>query len=153
MTVIAHHQRARADRGPDIGMGSLLADSGLVLEPDLDRPANGAGEPRLLQQTGEVFLKASSASAIFLGWYGRGCSRVSRSWCSHLPIVLSCTSTANRRATSACKSTHRQRTTLCSAGSGPLTTSALNSAIWAALRAGARPGLVWDFKPSIPAVL
>ena len=68
MTVIAHHQRARADRGPDIGMGSLLADSGLVLEPDLDRPANGAGEPRILQQTGEVFLKTSSASAIFLGW-------------------------------------------------------------------------------------
>jgi len=29
--VIAHHQRSRADRRPDIGVGSLLADPGLVL--------------------------------------------------------------------------------------------------------------------------
>ena len=52
-------------------------------------------------------LNASSASAIFLGWHGRGCSRVSPSWRGHLPIVLSCTSTENRRDTSACKSTQR----------------------------------------------
>src|SRR6185436_20485367 len=107
-------------------MGSLLADPGLVLEPDLDRPAESTGGQGILQQAGEVFLKASSASAIFRGWHGRGCSRVSPSWRSHRPIVFSCTSTENRRDTSACKSTQRQRTTLCSARSEPATTSALS---------------------------
>ena len=97
MAVVAHHQRARADRRPDIGVCSLLPDPGFVLEPDLDRRAGGAAEQRILQQAGEVFLKASSASATFFGWQGRGCSRVRPSWRSHLPIVLSCTSTVNRR--------------------------------------------------------
>lgn len=31
----------------------------------------------------------------------RGCSRLSLNWCSHLPMVLSCTVTLKRRATSA----------------------------------------------------
>jgi len=109
--VVAHHKRARADRRPDISMGSFLADAGLVLEPDLDWRAGCAGEQRAPQQAGEVFLKACSAAASFFGWNGRGCSRVRRNWFSHLPIVLSCTVTAKRRATSARRSTHRQRTT------------------------------------------
>ncbi len=153
MPIVANHQRPRALRRPDIGVRSLLPDSGFVLEPDLYRRAGGAGEQRILQQTGEVFLKVSSSSATFFGWQGRGCSRVKRSLRSHFPIVLSCTSTANRRATSACKSEHRQRITLCSAGSGPAMTRALSAAIWASVRAGARPGLVCDFKPSMPSAL
>ena len=32
--VVAHHAGARADRGPDVGVSALLADAGLVLEPD-----------------------------------------------------------------------------------------------------------------------
>src|SRR3954468_8189473 len=61
MPIVANHQRPRAPRRPDIGVRSLLPDSGFVLEPDLYRRAGGAGEQRILQQTGEVFLKVSSA--------------------------------------------------------------------------------------------
>jgi len=69
-------------------VGSFLADARLVLEPDLGGRAGCAGEQRVLQQAGEVFLKACSAAASFFGWNGRGCSRVRRNWFSHLPIDL-----------------------------------------------------------------
>ena len=56
-------------------------------------------------QAGEVFLKAASASGSFFGCTGRGCNRVRPSLCSHLPMVLSCTSTLKRRLTSPSRST------------------------------------------------
>ena len=39
MPIIAHHQRSRTDRCPDIAVRSLLADRCLVLEPDFYRCA------------------------------------------------------------------------------------------------------------------
>ena len=36
MTVVAHHQRARADRRPNVGMSALLPDPGFVLKPDFE---------------------------------------------------------------------------------------------------------------------
>jgi hypothetical protein len=39
MPVITHHQRARADRRPDIGVAALLADPRFVLKPYLYRRA------------------------------------------------------------------------------------------------------------------
>ena len=72
MAVVADHGRPRADRRPDVGVRSLLADAGLVLKPDLDGCARGAAAQRLPQQGTEVFLKASSAAGSFLGWQGRG---------------------------------------------------------------------------------
>ena len=68
-------------------------------------------------------LKVTSASASFFGCTGRGCNRVRPSSPSQADTVLSCTSTDQRRATSARRSAHRQRTTLCTAGCQ----SALNS--------------------------
>src|SRR5277367_673591 len=153
MTIVSHHERARADWRPDVGMGPLLADTCFVLKPDLYRRAGGAAEQRILQQSAEVFLKARSAAGSFFGWTGRGCSRVRPSWCSHLPTVLSCTGTEKRRSITACRSGHRHRTTPSRAGSGPSMTSAFNSAFCASVSRGARPGLLRDFRPSIPSSL
>lgn len=41
VAIVANHRRAGADRRPNIGMPALLAHSGLILEPDLDRLARG----------------------------------------------------------------------------------------------------------------
>src|ERR1700733_6417670 len=54
MPIIAHHQRARTDRRPDISQRSLLTHSGLVLEPDLDWCSGGGGEKSILHQAREV---------------------------------------------------------------------------------------------------
>src|SRR5215213_1727044 len=153
VAIVAHHCRARANRRPDIGVRSLLTHPGLVLEPDLDRRASRTAQQRGLQQGGEVFLYASCAAASFFGWNGRGCSRVSPSWCSHLPTVLSCTSTQNRRATSSRRATQRHRTTVSRSGSGPATTRALSSSLCSAVSRDARPGLLRERRPSIPASL
>src|SRR6202020_2480037 len=93
MTIVSHHERARTDWRPDVGMAPLLADTCFVLKPDLDRRAGGAAEQLILQQGAEVFLNACSAAGSFFGWTGRGCSRVRPNWGSHLPTVLSCTCT------------------------------------------------------------
>ena len=36
MTVVAHHQRARADRRPNVSMSAFLPDPGFVLKPDFE---------------------------------------------------------------------------------------------------------------------
>jgi hypothetical protein len=54
MAVVAYHRRAGADRCPDIGVASLLTDPGLVLEPDLDRPACGEPRQSVPDQAGRV---------------------------------------------------------------------------------------------------
>ena len=87
VTVIAHHQRPRALGRPNVGVGSFLADAGLILEPYFYRRRSRGAEQRRFDQAGEVFLKAVSASASFFGWYGRGCRRLRPSWFNHLPIV------------------------------------------------------------------
>ncbi len=67
VAVVAHHQRARADLRPDIGVASLLTDPRFVLEPDFYRATDsGRGECGLCQLA-EVFLKANSASGSFFG--------------------------------------------------------------------------------------
>src|SRR5277367_2335179 len=128
MTIVAHHQRARAALGPDISMASLLANPGFVLKPNLYRGCGRTALERGAHQIGEVFLKVVSACASFFGCTGLGCSRVRPSAPSHSLIVFSCTSTCQRRETSSRKSAQRQRTTLCTLGSGPWITSARNSA-------------------------
>src|ERR1019366_9494079 len=133
MPVIAHHQRAGANRSPDLGVGSLLTHPGLVLEPYFYGADGLAVGKRGLGKAGEAFLKTASASAFFFGLNGRGCRRVRPSSWSHRPIVFSCTSTENRRATSVCKSTQRQRTTLSVSKSGPLSTSSSSCAFCSSL--------------------
>lgn len=147
MPVVAHHQGPCADRCPDIGMCTLLADPGLVREPDFYRSARRFAGERRAHQAREVLLKVASASASFFGCTGRGCNRTRPNSPSQAPIVLSCTSTDQRRATSARRSTHRQRVTLCTVGSGPWITKSRNSSLWAAVRNRSRPGLLRDFSP------
>ena len=67
VALVARGARSAAALGPDPGQGSLLADAGFVLPPDLDRPVAlgfgyGAGD-----QIGEVFLCACSAAGSFSG--------------------------------------------------------------------------------------
>ena len=151
--VIAHHQRARADRSPDIGVGSLLTDPGLVLEPDLDRPAEGAGRQGIGQQAGEVFFKSLFRLGNLLGMTrtrlkpgqselvqppaDRALVHFDGKPSSHLGLQIHASPAHN----------------LVLGRIGSRTTSALNSTICAGLKAGARPGLRRDFKPSIPAAL
>ena len=67
VSVISHHQRARANRRPDIGVAALLADAGLVLKPDLYGTDGGGLRERGSDQVGDVFLKVASASGSFFG--------------------------------------------------------------------------------------
>jgi len=53
-----------------------------------------------MESGSEVVLQSSCAAGSFLGWNGRGCSRVRPGWRSHLPMVPSSKVTSNRRATS-----------------------------------------------------
>jgi hypothetical protein len=96
--IVAHHRRTRASFGPDVAQRSLLADTGFVLEPYLDRLASRVQRQRLGYKRGEVFLKASCASRSRLGLCGRGCTRDSPIRRSSLPTVRSCTSTSKRSA-------------------------------------------------------
>ena len=56
----------------------------------------------------------------------------------HLPTVRSCRSTPNAPAIRRCKSCRHQRTTPSFSGSGPASTRAARSAIWAGTRRGTR---------------
>ena len=72
---IARRPRARAALRPDPGERALLANPGLVLEPDLER----LGPRRLGDRRGyrlaEVFLNAACAAGSTFGWCGRTESR------------------------------------------------------------------------------
>jgi hypothetical protein len=65
--VVAHHQRAGADRRPDVGVPAFLTDAGFVLEPDFHRAEGRGPEQGGFDQADEVFLKVASASGSFLG--------------------------------------------------------------------------------------
>ena len=53
--VVAHHEGAQADWHPDGGMAALLADAGLVLEPDFYRAGQSGSAKRGFDQIGEFF--------------------------------------------------------------------------------------------------
>src|SRR5204862_4880384 len=79
---------------PDPGQGALLADAGLILEPDLDRLAAGALGQRLAYQLGEAFLNASCAASSAFGCLGRTDRRVKPRRRRTLLTVSSCRRTA-----------------------------------------------------------
>ena len=56
--------------GPDAGQRALLADPGLILEPDFDWLAFGPVGDLRRDCRGEVFLNASWASSSAFGWRG-----------------------------------------------------------------------------------
>src|SRR5205085_10379640 len=108
---VARRPGAGAAARPDPGQRALLADAGLVLEPDLDRLAAGVLGRRRRDQRGEAFLKASCAASSALGCFGRTDRRVKPSRRRTLPTERSCRRTAERASISARRSTRRQRTT------------------------------------------
>jgi hypothetical protein len=73
---VADCARPRAASGPDPGGSALLADAGLVLEPDLERLASRRFRQGGGYRLGKVFLNASWAASSALGCWGRGFSRV-----------------------------------------------------------------------------
>ena len=52
---------------PDTGVAAVLADAGLVLEPDFYRAGQSGPGKRSFDQTGEFFLNPVPASGSFLG--------------------------------------------------------------------------------------
>ena len=66
---ISYHGRARTNRSPDIGMATFLPHPGFVAEPYFNGFTRGgrAGEKRVLDQVGDVFLKVSCAATSCFG--------------------------------------------------------------------------------------
>ena len=70
VTSIARRPRPCSASGPNAGQRALLADPGLILEPDFDRLAFGAVGDLRRDCRGEVFLNVSWASSSACGWRG-----------------------------------------------------------------------------------
>ena len=71
VAAIHHAARAAAPFIPDAGAAALLADTGLILAPDLDCGL-GMGARDRVQGGGEApFLKRSRAAGSACGWLGR----------------------------------------------------------------------------------
>src|SRR3546814_696780 len=68
VALVGRQARSRAGPGPDPGAAVLLAEPGLVLEPDLDRLALGQMAYVGCERVREVFLNPSSTR-----WSWRGC--------------------------------------------------------------------------------
>ena len=68
---VARRTGSGAAPGPDAGQGSLLADPGFILEPDLDGFALRSLRDRRRYRRTAVFLKASWASGSVFGCCGR----------------------------------------------------------------------------------
>jgi len=67
VAVVANRRRSRSATRPDVGERALLADAGLISEPDLQRLAGGAGWYCFGYQAGKAFLKAACAATSFFG--------------------------------------------------------------------------------------
>ena len=70
VALVVRRAGPRSTLGPDAGQRALLADPGLILEPDFDRLAFGAVGDLRRDCRGEVFLNVSWASSSAFGWRG-----------------------------------------------------------------------------------
>src|SRR3954470_17182780 len=69
--LLPHAARAHALLVPDVGHAALLADAGLVHEPELDPPGLGVPVRHAPDQVRQLFLKPSCAFGSASGWTGR----------------------------------------------------------------------------------
>ena len=81
--------RPRSAPGPLPDKAVLLADAGLILEPEFDRPALRDMGEMGLQRHREVFLNASITRSSWAGWCGRALMWEKPICFSSLPIVRS----------------------------------------------------------------
>ena len=70
VSLVSRLCRPRSAPGPLANEAVLLADPGLVLEPDLDRRRLGDALEMSLQRAREVFLNASTIRSSCAGWRG-----------------------------------------------------------------------------------
>src|SRR6202049_3894559 len=70
VALVVRRAGPRSTLGPDASQRALLADPGLILEPDFDRLAFGAVRDLRRDCRGEVFLNVSWASSSACGWRG-----------------------------------------------------------------------------------
>src|SRR6195952_2321819 len=101
---VLHGARARASARPDVGQRALLADPGLVLEPDLKRLAAGFLGDHLRDPRGEGFLKSAWAAAPQLGARARTETWRKPRACSRPPIVRSAMTTPKGASTTCLRS-------------------------------------------------
>ena len=71
VALVGRQARARAGSGPDAGAAVLLAEPGLILEPDLDPLPLGQMAYMGCERAGEVFLNASNTCGSWRGCCGR----------------------------------------------------------------------------------
>jgi hypothetical protein len=67
VALVVRRAGPRSTLGPDAGQRALLADPGLILEPDFDRLAFGAVRDLRRDCRGEVFLNVAWASSSACG--------------------------------------------------------------------------------------
>ena len=127
--LIGRQARSCPPLGPDTGAAVLLAQSGFVLEPDLDTPSLGQMTYMRLKRAREVFLNASMTAGSCWGCCGRPviCENANSSSSRESDPRL--TFTSNRSFRTRCKSIRRQRTTPWTAQSGPVSTNSASACI------------------------
>lgn len=81
--------RPCAASGPLPNQAVLLADAGLVLEPDLDRLSTGYAADMSFERAREVFLNAWMTSPFCFGWRGRALTCEKPRCFKSLPTVRS----------------------------------------------------------------
>src|ERR1700747_252992 len=138
---------------PSPGQLGLLANSCLVLPPQLYGRSSreAAGDAR--QTRGEAFLKSAMSSVFWPLWRGRAESlRKPRARISRLSDCLEMDK-PNSSHTHCARSISRQRTTPCAAGIGPASTCAARARRCVSLRIGGLPGALRGLSPSGPSAL
>src|SRR3954453_6916917 len=102
----------------------------------------------LADGAGHTFLKAATVSSSLAGWRGRALTCEKPSCLRILPIVRSWEATPKRSATICGRSTRRQRTTPCTARSGPVSTTSASCPSCSAERRGGWPFDQLSLSPS-----
>src|SRR5215207_3533089 len=128
IALVPRRRRPGAALGPHPGQRALLADAGLVLPPEFQRLAAGALRQRRVYEGGEVALKDAWAAASWPGCRGRATSRRKPSRRSTVLMLRSASTIPNLASIARARSARRQRTTPCSAKSGPRRTHPTTSA-------------------------
>src|ERR1700680_3119860 len=151
--LIVRGDRPRAAQCPAPGDLVLLADPGLVPEPDLYLLTRRLVARDLRHNGGELFLKTAAASGVWAWCRGRAESlRYPISFRTR-PMVVWQTTIRNSSQIHWTKSTSRQRTTPWTAGIGPSSTIRARARRCSALSKGGWPGAFLSIRPVGPSAL